>query len=251
MRDFLVFGLIIAVIIILARVIMGTPMIKRVRESFVSGGSMINTMTECPPGAAMYMFEGVAYCCSGQINADADRIGDTCRPLWTRENAPLTFCTLGPEREKVKNCLETRAGMLQAEGETMCPKEMPNFVRGGYGANTAAGRCCASPGNSAMTDCQDLSQPYCNATTDANLFETAGGAPNTCQFMRAQEDDGPCPKGFGAFTAAGQGAMAALTLYGCTDNGTNCYAASTLKRLQELGYDVSGLTACSASATGS
>jgi len=122
---------------------------------------------------------------------------------------------------------------MQAEGETICPKASPTFVQ-----SSAAGRCCADPGNPALTEC--VGNKYCDVATDPNVFKT----PGSCQFQKAQEDAPACPTNYGPFTAAGQGAMASLTLFGCTDNGQNCYADSTIKRLKELGYDVSGLTSC-------
>ena len=133
MRDILIGALIVAVVIVLIRTVLATPAIKRIREQFANGGStrsqksLINTVTECPAGSTMYMYDGVAYCCSGLVNVDADDVRQTCRAvLTTRGSPPLTFCTLGPTRaDGVKNCLETRAGILTAMGEKVCPSTMP------------------------------------------------------------------------------------------------------------------------------
>ena len=238
MRDILIGGLMIAVVIILIRVIFGTPLVKRVRESFADAPKMINSQTECPPGATMYMFNGSSYCCSGAINGDAVSVKDSCRPYSSRDGN-TTFCTLGPSTSTAKNCLELRSGLMQAEGEAVCPSTMPTFVKE---SGDSAGRCCADPGNPALTAC--VGTKFCDVGTDPNMFKDS----TSCQFLKAQGDTA-CPKGFGTFTAPGQGAMSDITLFGCTDNGTNCYADSTLKRLKELGYDTTGLVSCSNKST--
>lgn len=237
-RDILVIGLMIVVLLILGRVIFGSPLVTRVRESFASGP--INSMTECPAGAQLYMYEGTPYCCSGMIDATSDRTVGTCKAYSGRDTQPLTFCTLGPSKGDVKNCMELRSGLMQAEGVGVCPKATPTFVKGAAGSATQNGRCCADPGNPALTEC--VGSTYCDVSTDSNEFKD----PVSCQFKRAQEEMGACPNHYGPFTATGQGAMSNITLFGCTDNGQNCYADSTLKRLKELGYDVSGLVSCTA-----
>ena len=184
------------------------------------------------------MYEGRVFCCSGTINVDASRPADTCS-AYAGRNTTTTFCTLGPRTQGVPNCLELRSGLMQAEGEKYCNMMEPTFVKGSPGSDTANGRCCADPGNPGLTECSG--KTYCDVSTDTNLFLD----PKSCQFLKAQQDAPDCPKNYGPFTAAGQGAMANLTLFGCTDNGQNCYADSTLKRLKELGYDVTGLTSCS------
>jgi len=238
MFDVLVLGLVIAVVIILIRIIIGTPLVKRVAESFASGGSLTNTMTECPGTSVMYMHDGAAYCCSGTVTIDADTLKNTCRPLLNRSSA-FTFCTLGPPKPDVPNCLELRSGLMQAEGEKVCPPSLPNFVKGPKGSATENGRCCNGLTNDSYDDC--VSGDYCNVGTDANIFKD----PKSCGFLRAQYDDGPCPTDFGPLKANGTGPMADITLYGCTNNSQNCYSAGTLKRLAELGYDVKGLPSCS------
>jgi len=183
------------------------------------------------------MYNGAAHCCSGNIDATATRVADTCKPYSTRDDR-FTFCTLGPAKPEVKNCLELKSGLMQAEGAAVCPSNH-TFVKGAVGSDTQNGRCCADPGTPDLTAC--LGTNYCDVSTDPNEFTTA----TSCQFQKAQENAGPCPTNYGPFTAAGQGAMANLTLFGCTDNGQNCYADSTIKRLKELGYDVSSLISCS------
>ena len=76
MNDIIVIGLMVAVVLILIRVIVGSPLIKRVRETFASGSAsgsskLINSSTECPAGSQLYMYEGRVFCCSGTINTDA------------------------------------------------------------------------------------------------------------------------------------------------------------------------------------
>jgi hypothetical protein len=79
MRGVLLAGLIVAVVLILIRTIMGTPLIKRVAEGFVNGGKQLtNTATECPKDTTMYMYEGVAYCCSGTVNPDSNTVQKSC-----------------------------------------------------------------------------------------------------------------------------------------------------------------------------
>jgi len=229
----------IAAVLILVRVIFGSPLVTRVRESFASGSGSktINSSTECPAGAQFYMYNGSPYCCSGNVDTSASRTADTCK-LPSGRNTTTTFCTLGPSKDGVSNCLELRSGLMQAEGSAVCPSAH-TFVKGPSGSDTQNGRCCADPGNAALTECNG--KVFCDVSTDKNEFKD----PRACQFQKAQQDAGACPTKFGPFTAAGQGAMSSLTLFGCTDNGQNCYADSTLKRLKELGYDVSGLTSCS------
>ena len=72
MRDILIIGLIIAVVVILIRVAMGTPMIKRVMESF--SGSMDSTTPECPLGSTFYKYGDAVFCCSGKIKTDASSV---------------------------------------------------------------------------------------------------------------------------------------------------------------------------------
>ena len=225
MRDVLILGSMIAVVIILIRIIM-TPFVMY--EPFAT--RPINTTISCPANTKLYMYGGAPYCCSGVVNASASRLADTCKPT-SRRDEKLTFCTLGPG-DKVKNCLSLRSELLAAEGAAICPREMPTYVKGD------SGRCCADSGNPDMTEC--TGKAFCDPTEDPNYFK----APDSCQFRKAKEGV-QCPTGFGLFTARGQGPMSDITLMGCTDNGLNCYPDSTLKRLKELGYNVAGLPSCS------
>jgi hypothetical protein len=230
MRDILILGTIVAVVILLIRIVLTTPFAMSYREAFVDSARPINSTVTCPANTQLYMYGGAPYCCSGTVNASAARLVDTCKPTGRRDDT-LTFCTLGPQ-SSVKNCLSLRSGLLAAKGADICPKGLPTYV--------SSDRCCADAGNHEMNAC--TSANYCDATSDPNYFKQAG----SCQFRKAQEEI-QCPTGFGVFTAPGQGPMSNITLMGCTDNGRNCYPDSTLKRLKELGYDVTGLPNCSQS----
>jgi hypothetical protein len=247
MRDMIIGGLLVAVVIILIRVIVGSPMARRVMESFQSGGSnaaaVLNTTTECPSGAQMYMYEGVAYCCNGQVNPDADTLKQSCRAPMFPPGFQMTFCSLGPPSKNhgVKNCLELRSGLMAAEGASFCPASKPNYCQGG-----ANGRCCAGPTNTNFTDCAD-SQPQCdrlpagqNPLTDAT----------SCDFQRlAEADAATCPTGYHQVITAGQGAFAGLNIYGCTNMTQTCYSADMIGRLKAAGKDTSNLQPCSALVT--
>jgi hypothetical protein len=243
MRDILIGGLIVAAVIILIRVIVGSPMARRVMESFQSGGdtpaTLLNTTTECPSGSQMYMYDGVAYCCNGQVNPDADTVKQSCRPFLYPPGFQLTFCSLGPPSKTthVKNCLELRAGLMAAEGASFCPPSKPNFCQGGVN-----GRCCAGPANQNFTDCAD-SQPHCDRLP-------AGQDPLTdatsCDFQRlAEEDAASCPTGYHQVITAGQGQFTGLNIYGCTNMTQTCYSADMIGRLKADGKDVSKLQPCS------
>lgn len=244
MRDVIIGGLLVAAVIILVRVIVGTPMVKRVMESFQSGGggpALLNTVTECPSGAQMYMYEGKAYCCSGQVNPDADTIKQTCRAPIYPPNAPFTFCTLGPSGHHVKNCLELRAGLMAAEGASFCPASKPNFCKGGA---AGTGRCCAGPVNANFTDCADpMQSAHCDRLPEGKDPLTDA---TSCEFLRlAETDAAACPAGYHQVIAAGQGSFAGLNIYGCTNMSQTCYSADMIARLQRAGKDTSKLQACS------
>ena len=100
MRDILIIGLIIAVVVILIRVAMGAPMLRRVMESFT--GSTVNTVTVCPSGSKFYMYDGGAFCCSGKIKTEANSLQESCSQAVS--TGQLTFCGLGPSRPEAKNC---------------------------------------------------------------------------------------------------------------------------------------------------
>ena len=232
LREVLIFGTIIAVVILLIRIIITTPFAANIREQF-EDKKPLNTTASCPANTQLYMYGGSAYCCSGSVNTKGSRLVDTCKPTQRRDES-FVFCTLGPGNASVKNCMTLRSGLLAAEGAELCPRNMPTYVKNASGA----GRCCADPGNPALTEC--VGATYCDPTSDPNYFKDT----TSCQFRKAKESV-QCPTGFGVFTATGQGPMANITLMGCTDNGQNCYPESTIKRLKELGYNVEGLSSCS------
>lgn len=237
----LVYGLAIAVVLILIKIIWGSPLVTRVREGFANGGAPTNTTTECPPGSTMYMYNGQAYCCSTTINPDADSVQQTCRvpPVPIVGAPPVIFCTLGPPSKDVPNCMMLRSAQLQAEGGSICTTGMPTFVKGFPGSATAAGRCCVGTANSNYTDCADLTQAHCDVNPESNFFMT----PNSCQFQRMGQDT-TCPTGYGLTTVAGQNQFAGMTLVGCSDNGKICYPPNVMKALGGLNLDTSSLQNC-------
>jgi hypothetical protein len=235
MRDILIGAVVIAVIIILLRLIFGSPLVKRISESFANPTSLINKTTECPKGAEIYIYDGISYCCSGTVNGSADSVKKTCRPLSGRD-ATTVFCSLGPSTKEVKNCLELRSGLMQAEGMTFCPSATPTFVKPD-GSTGTTGRCCGPPGgNSGLTDCAPGVTASCEVAADPDPFKN----PASCQFKKAQEEDGACPATYGPFTAA----RGPITIYGCTNTATNCYKQATIDRLRSFGHDVTGLVVC-------
>ncbi len=237
MRDILIGAVIIAVIIILLRLIFGSPLVQRISETFANPSSLINKTTECPKGSEFYMYGDTAYCCSGTVNGAADSVKKTCRPLSGRDDSTV-FCTLGPTTRDAKNCLELRSGLMQAEGMTFCPSATPTFVKpdGSSGSSGTTGRCCGPPGgNSGLTDCAP-GAASCEVAADPDPFKN----PASCQFKKAQEEDGACPAAYGPFTAA----RGPITIYGCTNTATNCYKQATIDRLRSFGHDVTGLVVC-------
>jgi hypothetical protein len=242
MREVIIGGLLIVAVVILIRVIIGTPSARRVMESFANGGgaaTLLNTTTECPSGAQMYMYDGIAYCCNGQINPDADTLKQSCRPQLYPPSFRLTFCSLAPpQRAGVKNCLELRSGLMAAEGASFCPASKPNYTQGGEN-----GRCCAGPANSNFTDCGD-SQPHCDRLPAG---QDPLSDPTSCDFQRlAEADAATCPTGYHQVITAGQGAFTGLNIYGCTNMTQTCYSADMIGRLKAAGKDTSNLQPCSA-----
>lgn len=252
-RQILIGALFLVVLFVLVRTIINTPLMKSVAEAFQSGGSggaaVINSMTICPSGSQMYIYEGRAYCCNGNINPDADDVKQTCRlPMFSPGLLPL-FCTLGPAHKGVKNCLELRAGLIQAEGETRCPPSKPNFCQGDAESTTAAGRCCTGPANEHQTDCNMSTDVYCDMMpAGENPIQTQW--KSSCDFQRlAEMDAASCPQGYHQTITDGQGAFAGVTIYGCTNMTQTCYSADMLGRLKKMNLDTSQLTPCSAVAT--
>jgi hypothetical protein len=247
-KDILVIATLIAALILIVRTVLNAPFLM---EGFATkpASALLNSATECPSNTKMYMYEGKAYCCSTTINADADRLADTCKPNpLNKSAADFTFCTLGPSDNTVKNCLEERSGFLQALGEKVCPPSKPNLALGPMGSATALGRCCSSAANQDMTDCVDLTQTaYCDVSSQSNYFM----APTSCQFERARETDPVCPTGFSGYTGQGTGALQGLTLYGCQDSNQICYSQAMLNSLKEFGYNTAGMKVCSSASASS
>lgn len=248
-RQIIIGAMILAVIIILVRTALGTPLVKRVMESFQNGGdssitSAINTMTVCPAGSQMYMYEGRAYCCNGTINTEADNVNRTCRASIFPPGLQTTFCTLGPSHKGVKNCLELRAGLLQAEGETRCPPSKPNFCQGSTDTPTAGGRCCTGATNEMITDCNSNTDTFCDlAPAGSNPLQTQW--KGTCDFQRLAELDAKnCPQGYHQTITDGQGAFAGVTVYGCTNMSQTCYSQDLISRLSKMGINTGTLSPC-------
>jgi hypothetical protein len=229
MKDILIGGVIIAVVIILLRVMFNTPLM---REAFANSEPAIRSQTECPRGAKMYMHDGAAYCCSGTVNADAVRAKDSCRPLNSRNDSGITFCTLGPTKDGVRNCRGMRAELLDKEGAAICPPDLPTFVRNGQQA-----RCCSSTGaNADRTDCNNFN--FCNSVNDPNPLKDQ----YSCQFMKMRSEDVQCPREFSQFKYNTDG----MTLYGCVNmKGLSCYPNRLIRHLQSVGIDVSTMKPCS------
>ena len=170
LRDVLILGSMFAVVLILIRIILTTPLMAS-SEAFVNPDPT-NTSTVCPANTKLYMYGGAPYCCSGIVNTSGARLADTCTPT-SRRDEKLTFCTLGPGDHTVKNCLSLRSGLLNEEGAHICPSSMPTFVKD---PNHGQSRCCADPGNATMTGC--TSNQSCVPSSDPNYFKQ----PESCQF---------------------------------------------------------------------
>lgn len=250
LRRILIGALLVAAVVILIRTLLGTPGMRRMVEGFQSPSapSTLNTVTECPAGSQMYMYEGAAYCCNGMLNPDADDIQQTCKPLLSR-NFELTFCTIGPPTSAVPNCMELLAGQMQVLGEELCPHTLPNYARGNSLSPTA-GRCCQSLANSAFTDCMDIcgANSFCDMTPNTNIF----AVPGSCQFLRLKEDAATeCPTGTSQSTINGQDPFSGMTLIGCSNGSTTCYPPSVLSALTAAGYTNTSLSPCAVEEPGS
>jgi hypothetical protein len=228
MRSVIVMGLLLAAVIILVRVIMGTPFIKGVRssvEGFQDAGASLGFQM-CPQSSNLYMYDGAAYCCSGIVNTEADTVQQTCIRPFAKQGVEPVFCTLGPGQPGTPNCAELVAIMNEQAAIGVCPSSMP------YGAN---GVCCSAPTDSAGNCPAGAST--CPVTT--NDFENA----TNCRFLKGIEEQ-VCPSGYQSATIQGQGTLTGLTLYGCSDQNNICYSELMVARLGELGYDASALTVC-------
>lgn len=240
--------LVVAVAVLLRTVIKASGWLWGSAVEGFASASAVNTSTVCPTGTTMYMYGGAAYCCDGRINKESANLAGSCRPASSAPGARPVFCALGAGTQGVPNCLEVHGEQLAAEGQATCPPSMPNYVKGATGSPTEKGRCCAGPTNADQTDCFSTAPgSFCDAARAANEF---AGPVTSCEFQRAKELEGAaCPDGWGAFTQPGQGSLAGLNVFGCSDNNQMCYSAATAARLQELGYDTTGMSVCKTSAS--
>lgn len=236
--DWLILGLLVAVLFVLFKVIAGTPLVRRVAESFANP-TVSNTSATCPPGSRLNMYGGTAYCCSGKIDNSADRPQLSCLPLNTRDEQ-FTFCTLGPTQGDIPNCKQVVNEQMDEQSATFCPPGA-NYIRA---TATHGARCCFGSTNVERTECLTGSTEFCNVAEGDRVWMSI---PSSCQFLKAQSDTAAaCPSGFGTFTStpATDSNLAGLTLIGCSNGSANCYPRSTLQRLTEMGYDVSSLPPC-------
>ena len=226
LRDILVWGVLLGVVIILGRVILGSPLIARIPQSAVyepfanglgkvSGSATNEPFTDtnmCPPGSTREVYNGETYCCSNP------RPGATTLKSWCKappHDKGHIFCTLGAAEHGVPNCKTVRDAIQKAKSED-CPKGLPHYVDG---------KCCADPG------CKGAS---C-MVVDGNYFKDE----TSCQFQKAKEE--PCPADYDAMTKKGKDGF---HLYGCSNNTEVCYSEAALTRLREMNYDVTGLMPC-------
>ena len=215
LRDILVWGVLLGVVIILARVILGSPLIARIPQSavyepFANEPFMDTNM--CPPGSTREVYNGETYCCSNP------RPGATTLKSWCKappHDKEHIFCTLGAAEHGVPNC-KTVQDAIQKAKSADCPKGLPHYVEG---------KCCADPG------CKGAS---C-MVVDGNYFKDE----TSCQFQKAKEE--PCPADYDAMTKKGKDGF---HLYGCSNNTEVCYSEAALTRLREMNYDVTGLKSC-------
>jgi hypothetical protein len=221
MRDVLVIGFMIAAVIILLRIILGSPLITRIRESFANEESLVSTGTECPPDMTFVMHDGRAFCHTGDFASFSRAL--------SKGDKSVSYCALGPGSKGVESCGSLLADFMRTKGSAVCPKDKPNYVKGPVGE-----RCCAGPTNPVHTEC--MGGDFCPVSADTNEFADE----KSCQFQKAQQS-AECPSGYNSFVSQGTN----MKLLGCTNGAANCYAKSTLKRLGELGYDTTGLPSCS------
>jgi hypothetical protein len=188
MRDILIIGLIIAVIVILIRVAMGTPMLKRVMESF-TGGAASASITECPAGSKFYIHDDVVLCCSGRINKDANSLKESCMPLRsTRDD--LNFCTLGADQPDIPNCMNTKEKKYKEKAARVCPPSSPNYVEGPAYSDSENGKCCVGPTNAERTECMSDEGSCLVAAPGINIMKTPKAS---CQLKKLIQTDGACP----------------------------------------------------------
>jgi len=232
MRDILIIGLIIAVIIILIRIAFGTPLIKRVMESFTSS---IQATPECPMGTKFYMHNNKAFCCSGKIKTAADTAADTCSTFIGKKE-DLTFCTLGPRQKDIPNCSEINEQILREEGKRVCPPSAPNYVRG----NRGIGRCCAGPANAERTDCMSTLGSCDVAPSGTNILKTA---QPSCQLRKLKEDTNGCPPSYSTSmmlaSEPNNWIFTGFNIPFCKNISTNkmCYTKPIKDKIKELKWE--------------
>ena len=234
MRDILIIGLIIAVVVILFKVMFGTPLVQRVMESFTS--SMINSVTECPIGSTLYMYDGAVFCCSGKIKPEANMLTETCVPTQLQDRDDMTFCGLGPAHGGVPNCLEANVKGFRDEGARVCPPSAPNYARGPPGSATAKGRCCAGPTNATRSDCMSTAGS-CDVTPSGTSILKS--AQPSCQLRKLMEGEGACPSSYNTSINLAQhngGAFRSVTFPSCSNMMSNkfCIAKPVLANMKSL-----------------
>ncbi len=241
MTDVILMAITVAAIIIIVRTVMYMPIMQGAIERFIgsdskASGTPVNSLTECPAGSQIYVYNGVVYCCSGIVNPDADTVQRSCKPA-AGASGDRMFCTLGPSRHGVVNCLDTLGGIMEARGESICPPSLPNFCQGPAGSETATGRCCSSPPNPGFTDCTGGSSCNVNGSIGANFFLDQ----TDCRFLRAAQQDTACPVSYHQTVSAGSNGF---NLIGCTDTASICYSQNIVNQLKGFGYDISKLPVC-------
>jgi hypothetical protein len=235
LRNVLVWGILLAVVIILGRVILGSTRMSQeegatehfasgvvaslgkgrgTTEHFASLGKGRGTTEHfaanmCPSGSTREIYDGVAYCCSNP-KPGASTLKNWCKALPHKEHV---FCTLGAETHGIPNCKEFKDKIRKTKGAALCPKTMPHYMDD---------KCCTDPG------CKDSCKIVDNYFKD----------DTSCQFLKAKEE--PCPADYDAMTKKGKDGF---HLYGCI-NKEVCYSAAILTRLKEMNYDTTGMTSC-------
>lgn len=225
-------GLLGLLVLIITVVFLRTPVMKRLYENFAS--QEIPTTTVCPDGFNMYMYNHTAYCCRGTVNTDATTVSKTCMPAIT--NMENSFCTLGVD-STVPNCSKLLRDLLTEKGAAICPRSKPNFC--------SANRCCTSPVTADGTECTDKTDgTFCKVGDPLQVFDTAKGGPQDCNYQRLKESD-TCPANMGmADVAVTTGPLTGMTIYGCSTLSKTCYTPSIINALKGMGKDTSGLVAC-------
>ena len=233
-RDILIIGLIIAVVVILIRVAMGTPMIKRVMESF--SGSMDSTTPECPLGSTFYKYGDAVFCCSGKIKTDASSAKGSCSPLRSTKD-DLTFCTLGQSLPGIPNCMNTKEKRYRDLAKQVCPPSAPNYVQGEPFSATEHGRCCAGPVNADRTACMSDIGSCDVAAPGINILKTP---QPSCQMKKILEGDGACPSSATIAmvpSTQGIGFFSGLNHSYCMRDGTWCMTKAMKDTLLASKYE--------------